>query len=115
RTGDKFKPGGSTPLCRFFGNTNVNPATGQRYGPNSHFYTADPAECAQLKALYNPNEKSWKFESNDFSTTPAIAGQCPASLSPVYRTYNDGFAKGVDSNHRITANKAAYDEQVAQG
>ena len=36
-------------------------------------------------------------------------------MSAVYRAYNDGFAKGIDSNHRITANKAAYDEQVAKG
>src|SRR6185369_11147792 len=28
-------------VCRFYGNPQVNPATGQRRGPNSHFYTAD--------------------------------------------------------------------------
>ena len=115
RTGGVFRAGGSTPVCRFFGNTNINPATGAFYGPNSHFYTADAAECALLKSLFAANAKAWNFESNDFLTTPAAAGQCPANMAPVYRAYNNGFALGVDSNHRITADPAAYQAQVAAG
>ena len=115
RTGNEFLAGGTNQVCRFYGNTNVNPATGGIYGPNSHFYTADPQECASLKAQFDPNAKSWKFESNDFLTTPAVNGACPANLLPVYRAYNNGFARGVDSNHRITANHAAYLATVARG
>ena len=115
RTGDSFRAGGPSQVCRFYGNTNINPATGAIYGPNSHFYTADPAECASLKAAFTPNAKSWKFESNDFLTTPALNGACPAGLVPVYRAYNNGFARGVDSNHRITSNLAAYQQSVAAG
>jgi hypothetical protein len=33
----------------------------------------------------------------------------------VYRAYNNGFAHGVDSNHRITSNPAAIQEVVARG
>ena len=115
RTGNTFQAGGPNQVCRFYGNTNINPATGTIYGPNSHFYTASPVECASLKAQFTPNAKSWKFESNDFLTTPAVNGACPANLVPVYRAYNNGFARGIDSNHRITSNQAAYLQTVAGG
>jgi len=58
---------------------------------------------------------SWKFESNDFLTTPAVNGACPAPLVPVYRAYNNGFAKGIDSNHRITSNHDGYLQTIAAG
>jgi len=115
RTGNSFATGGPGQVCRFGGNGNINPATGTFYGPNSHFYTADANECAGLKAIYSPTAKSWKFESNDFLTTPAVNGTCPANLVPVYRAYNNGFARGIDSNHRITSNHEAYLQTVASG
>lgn len=115
RTGTVFKPGGSNAACRFYGNARANPATGAIFGPNSHFYTADAAECAGLKAAQNPNAKSWFFESNDFSTTPAVNGACAAGMVPIYRAYNNGFAKGIDSNHRITPNFTDYQKQIGQG
>ena len=43
----------AVPVCRFFGTPNV--------GPNSHFYTADSAECAKVKQ--NPD---WTFEAIAF-------------------------------------------------
>ena len=115
RTGNTFVTGGPNQVCRFYGNGIINPATGAIYGPNSHFYTADPAECAGLKAIYTPTAKSWKFESNDFLTTPTVNGACASGLVAVYRAYNNGFAKGIDSNHRITRNKSAYLQNVAAG
>ena len=114
RTGS-FAAGGPNEVCRFYGNNAVNPATGTFYGPNSHFYSADPAECAGLKALYSATAKSWKFESDDFPTTLAVNGTCPARLAPIYRAYNNGFARGIDSNHRITGDLAAYLQTVASG
>jgi endo-alpha-1,4-polygalactosaminidase (GH114 family) len=115
RTGNTFKTGGPNAVCRFYGNANVNPATGLIFGPNSHFYTADQAECAAVKAQYAADARSWKFESNDFLTTPAASGTCPAALVPVYRAYNNGFARGVDSNHRITASLSAYRQAIDAG
>lgn len=115
RTGNTFKAGGTVPVCRFYGNTNIVPGIGSRFGPNSHFFTADAGECDLLNALYKSNEKSWKFESYDFFATPAINRTCPAGLEPVYRAYNNGFAEGIDSNHRITNNPNAIYEVVAQG
>ena len=103
RTGNVFKAGGPNPVCRFYG---VQAAG----GPNSHFYTADADECTQVKL-----DPGWGFEILDFAITPAMAGGvCPQGLIPVYRAYNNRFAQH-DSNHRITTNVAAYQQQIAAG
>jgi plastocyanin len=115
RTGGTFKAGGPTMVCRFGGNLNANPFTLVPWGPNSHFYTADARECAAIKALFDPTTVSWRFEGYDFTTTAPEIGGCPDGLVPVYRAYNDGFARGEDSNHRITADRAAYEATVARG
>jgi len=110
RTGNAFKAGGGAQVCRFYGS--ISP------GPNSHFYTIDPAECANLKAIQAATPASqprWNFESLDFASTPASAGNCAPGTVPVYRAYNNGFARGVDSNHRITSNQGAIQEVVNRG
>jgi len=106
RTGSTFPAGGSNQVCRFYGS---------EVGPNSHFYTADAGECDYLKSIYAPSEKSWKFESNDFATTSAQNGICPDGMFPVYRAYNKGSERGIDSNHRITNDLAAIQEVVDRG
>ena len=107
RTGDKFGAGGNVPVCRFYGS--------QSPGPNSHFYTALAAECADLKQLQSvtaATQKRWNFESLDFATTVPVGAACPAGTVPVYRAYNNGFLRGIDSNHRITANLASIQQVV---
>jgi alpha-tubulin suppressor-like RCC1 family protein len=120
RTGETFKTGGSSPVCRFYGS--------QSPGPNAHFYTVAAAECQTLKDIQfsalDPRRltvKSWNFESLDFvSITPVCyvaegCGQCPQNTVPVYRAYNDGFARGVDSNHRLSSSQVAIAQVVARG
>ncbi len=110
RTGNSFKSGGNTPVCRFYGS--------QWPGPNSHFYTVDAAECEGLKQLQASTpitEKRWNFESLDFASTPPVDGACPAGTAPVYRAYNNGCARGVDSNHRITSSLNAIQEVMNRG
>jgi hypothetical protein len=110
RTGNSFKSGGNTPVCRFYGS--VLP------GPNSHFFTAIAAECdslKQLQAATPATQKRWNFESLDFSTTAPGSSCCPTGTTPVYRAYNNGNARGIDSNHRITANLSAIKEVEARG
>ena len=110
-------------MCRFYGNAAINPATGAMFGPNSHFYTATPSECAFLLSIYTPAGKSWHFESYDFATTPPTlpagapdaSATCPAGTLPVYRAYNAGFERGEDSNHRLTSSLSAYQATVARG
>ena len=103
RTGNVFKSGGPNAVCRFYGVQAFG-------GPNGHFYTVDPAECDQVRL-----DPGWHFESLDFAATPpGPGGACPAGLQSVYRAYNHRFAEH-DSNHRITASLAAYQQQVAAG
>ena len=115
RTGGAFRSGGDTQVCRFYGNAATNPATGRIYGPNSHFYTAGPQECAGLKSLYTSTAPSWKFESLDFRTSLVPGPACAPGTVPVYRAYNNGSVRGIDSNHRITTNRTAIDQVVARG
>ena len=110
RTGNEFFSAGPIAVCRFYGS--LSP------GPNSHFYTASAAECAGLIALQASTPASvprWNFESNDFLTTAAVNGGCTGQTVPVYRAYNNGFNRHVDSNHRITNNSAAIADVVAKG
>ncbi len=110
RTGNSFKSGGSAPVCRFYGS--MSP------GPNSHFYTVDAGECDYLKRLQasTPSkQKRWNFESLDFSSTLPTNASCPSWTVPVYRAYNNGFARGIDSNHRITSSTTAIQEVVNRG
>jgi cytochrome c553 len=115
RTGNAFRGGGSTQVCRFYGNGLTDPATGLPFGPNSHFYTADAAECAGLQAIFDAAAPSWRFESLDFATDRPRGGACPDGTAPVFRAYNNGSARGIASNHRITTNRTAIDQVVARG
>jgi hypothetical protein len=93
RTGLRFlaynSPGpGRSPVCRFY----RKPQFG-----DSHFFTADPAECAAVQINYATD---WFFEN------PAIyyvelpnkqTGACPAGTKPIYR-----FLNVAEINHRFT-------------
>jgi hypothetical protein len=132
RTGVTFKSGGPTQVCRFYGNTNVNPATQVTYGPNSHFYTVFPNECAYLQTAFNPNAMSWNLEAPagpypppffmTQPTSPGLSGTCPAGTVPVYRAYDNSPCPPLQSstckpqpNHRIATSLVAINEVVARG
>jgi hypothetical protein len=102
RTGQTFNVGGSTAVCRFYG---MPPR-----GPDSHFFTVDPAECAFVMTQFT----AWTFEGHAFAMTPAANGQCPAGLTPVNRFFNNPGAAGA-INHRFTVTQAAFDQTVAMG
>lgn len=74
-------------VCRFFGTPSV--------GPDSHFYTADAAECATVKA--NPN---WTYEAIAFYVEVPKSGTCAAGTDAVYRSFYPG-ATVSQSNHRF--------------
>jgi uncharacterized protein (DUF1800 family) len=77
----------AVPVCRFFGTPSV--------GPNSHFYTADAAECALVKT--NPN---WTYEAIAFHIEVPLGGACNAGTEAVYRSFYPG-ANVSESNHRF--------------
>lgn len=112
RTGSAFSswevngaPAGTMPVCRFFG-TDRYRADGSRIGPNSHFYTADPAECAYVRTAWSSvagdglSYPAWSFESHAFAVRLPVARTCPTGTQALYRTYNDG-ARG-NPNHRYS-------------
>ncbi len=110
RTGEALQAGLRVGVCRFYGS--------QSPGPNSHFYTVDPGECAALKKIQasTPDtEQRWNFEGLDFAATASTNGACPNGTLSIYRAYNNGSTRGVDSNHRITSSVTAIKEVVARG
>jgi hypothetical protein len=78
--------GPGNDVCRFY-----NPVA------NTHFYTADPDECTQVKLP----DSGWRYEGLSFRIRLPSAGACAAGTIPVYRNYNNRFAFN-DSNHRFT-------------
>ena len=112
RTGESFpawdivgSPPGTVPVCRFFG-TDKYRSNGTRIGANSHFYTADPAECEFVRtgwpsvASDGISYPAWTFESYAFAVKLPVAGACPAGTQPLYRTYNNGANN--DPGHRYS-------------
>jgi hypothetical protein len=100
-----------TWVCRFYGS--VTP------GPNSHFFTIDPAECDYLKYLQSitpDDQKRWNFEGYAFPAGVPTSGMCgPIYSVPVYRFYNKGFERGIDSNHRYVTQQSDVLEMYGKG
>ncbi|MFO1412742.1 MAG: hypothetical protein U1F10_02305 [Burkholderiales bacterium] len=94
--------GNGLPVCRFYGNP--------KRGLDSHFYTANAQECADIPRRFGD---AWLLEStNVFRMAPLdAAGTCPAGTQPVYRLFNNRS----DANHRYTTSTAVYAQMVARG
>lgn len=113
RTGRSFQawqakaasPAGASPVCRFYST-----------GANSHFYTADAAECAYLKSLEEKENlhslatgqpvMGWRYEGVAFYIEVPAGTACPAGTTAIQRVYNNGFANGEGSNHRFVDDAA---------
>jgi hypothetical protein len=83
-------PAGVSPVCRFY----LLPQFG-----DSHFYSADPAECAATAAKF---AGSWVYESPALfyiQLPDPLTGACPANTRPVYRFLN----RAKQIHHRYTA------------
>ena len=97
-------------MCRYYG----DPTGGQ----NSHFYSAEKFECDGLRTLdaATPAGKpAWRFERDAFRIAIPVKGQCANNLTPIYRLYNRGSERGMDSNHRHVSNLAEYAAMQAKG
>jgi hypothetical protein len=100
---------GAAQVCRFYGS--VYP------GPNSHFYTLDPGECAFLQMLQAKTSATlprWNYEGIAFASYPPSGGGCPAGMTPVYRYYNNGFPV-KDANHRFVTDSSVGAFLFSQG
>ncbi|MEO8137648.1 MAG: hypothetical protein ABI831_27155 [Betaproteobacteria bacterium] len=109
------------PVCRFYGS--ITP------GPNSHFYTVDPDECAflkQLQATTPASQPRWNYEGVAFYIGGVVRGTPTSkllycgSLRPgtqsmeVSRFYNKRAAQ-LDSNHRYTVTQAVANQMLQFG
>lgn len=113
RTGVSFRAydtpePGTNPVCRFYGNPALD-SSGHRLGPNSHFYTVNPEECAAVK-----NDSGWVYESIVFYAIPPTNQQCPSNYSSVKRLYNSRYAQN-DSNHRYTISDRDFNAMATGG
>ncbi len=97
-------PTNAKSVCRFYGNPALD-RNGKRLGPNSHFYTIDPIECARVA-----NDPGWVLESKTafYALAPdPVNLSCNGSIL-VRRWYNNGYPT-KDSNHRYGS---SYDDSM---
>lgn len=101
---------GTHTVCRYYGDP--------KGGPNSHFYSAEKFECDALQASDNATplgKPAWRFERDAFRIAVPLDGKCAPNLTPIYRLYNNGAAKRIDSNHRYVSSLEVYVEMQAKG
>lgn len=97
-------------VCRFYGS--VVP------GPNSHFFTADPAECAvlvQMQAITSAALPRWNLEGRVFVLAHAGHGVCPAEYPQAVRRFYNNRAMQNDSNHRYVTSATVAQQMTAAG
>ena len=87
--------------CRYFGTPGV--------GPNTHFFSILPHECAIVAAnpLWMPEGTAFRVDALDASS------QCPAGRVPVIRLYNGG--KGGQANHRYLTSHSEIAAMLLEG
>jgi hypothetical protein len=109
RTGYSFPTGGSgASVCRFYGNPQLDPATGKRKGPNSHFYTADASECAQVKL-----DPGWVYEAIAFTIQVPAGGNARRTRCPFSGSTTTASPR-IISNHRYTTSAVVYQYMLTQ-
>jgi hypothetical protein len=92
---------GTSPVCRFY----LPPADG-----DSHFYSASPAECAQVASAY----PAFAYESAavfHIGLPDPATGACVPGTVAVYRTWDNR----TDTNHRYTTSATVRQQMLAQG
>ena len=95
RTGKSFKSGGYVSVCRLF-------AAGTDGKSGTHFYSADAAECNQLKGLSFLQYEGEVFRASRPipASSATAAATCPLGTVGLYRFYNNASQKSYANNHR---------------
>ena len=86
------------PVCRFYSAVF-----------NSHFYTANAAECSLVQ-----HNSDWRYEGTAFYVPLPANGQCGAGTTAIYRSYNNRQAQN-DGNHRFTVDATVYSDMGSLG
>lgn len=99
---------GTSDVCRFYGDWRIDPATGQRIGPDSHFYTAAADECATVPVRW----PQWLFEGDVFGVAlPQADANCPAGTRAVARYFRPFGAP----SHRYVPGSVPSSSMMAAG
>jgi hypothetical protein len=99
-------------VCRYYGSPTL--------GPNSHFFSISADECEGLHQLQRATSGSiprWNHEGIAFfaETVDSMTGQCRSGRAAVYRGYNNGCVRGIDSNHRFVTDRDELAALVSKG
>ena len=96
------------PVCRFYGDASIDEHTGKRKGPDTHFYTADATECAEVPRRF----PVWQLETTSaFLVAMPRSGQCAAGSRPVTRF----FRPFGEATHRYVSDGALAATMLARG
>jgi len=99
---------GANAVCRFFGDWRVDDTSGTRIGPDTHFYTADANECANVPVRW----PVWVLETRTaFYVLPTINGACASGTLPVWRL----FHPSILPTHRYVTDAAIAMQFAQQG
>ena len=106
RTGSGFSAdataaAGGTPVCRFY----IPPGLG-----DSHFFSASPAECADVQVKF-PELILESVAAFYLPLPDPVTSACAAGTIPVYRLWN----KRADTNHRYTVDPSIRDQMIGMG
>ena len=96
-------PDSARPVCRFFGRPEA--------GLSAHFYSASPAECAEVVARF---PDAWIIESLDVFGVylpDLTSGTCPIGTTPVYRLFDNQ----AYSDHRYTTDPQIRASAISGG
>jgi len=93
--------GNANPVCRLY----LPPAYG-----DSHFYSASPAECADVSSRF-PFFRSESAAVFYIALPDPASGACATGTAAVYRVWN----KRADTNHRYTTSPVVRDRMIAAG
>ena len=93
--------GAASPVCRFY----IPPTYG-----DSHFYSAVPAECAEVSARF-PFFVEEAPNVFYVDVPDPVTGACPPGDIPVYRVWDNR----ADTNHRYTTSTGVVDQMRATG
>ncbi len=111
RTGMSFQalsavsaPTFTTRICRFYINT-ASPYS------STHFYGREGTDCERIRSQ---NLAGFAWEDYDFALEQPVSGACPATTTPIYRSFR-AAAAGKTANHRYSASSASYVNAASGG
>lgn len=104
----KYAVSAGVPVRRYYGDWRLDSLTGLRQGPDTHFYSANEAECDQLPAMH----PEWIEETSAaFYLALPVSARCPEGRTSITRW----FRPWGDPVHRYTSGEGVALVMLARG